>query len=276
MPIRRPEPDALDWYLDYVAQQHVTSNEGGQLERDGSEITEGTICWGLNHQYQCPESGDNFRPWRRAAVNPPEEGQPGISVCWQMRQLIESIHDQQYPRDLQADIPPVTDGKRRNHRSGVKLRARRERAAQRANQALSSTATSCSSSSRHRPRPDHEAMLRHLLRGTRPQDTTLQTHRGAALCYEDVVSNPEAAGEVGADCWTLERIQTQYRREGRSRVRYDLLPTMREGHRPAGWDAWGRPWAFMNSAMPATKERRLRHPPERDGRPTLRMKWRLC
>ncbi len=23
---------------------------------------------------------------------------------------------------------------------------------------------------------------------------------------------------------------------------------MREGHSPAGWDAWGRPWAFMNIA----------------------------
>ncbi len=165
-----------------------------------------------------------------------------------MRQLIESIHDQQYPRNLQADIPPVTDGKRRDRRSGVKLRARRERAAQKANQALSSIATSCSSSPRHRSRPDHEAMLRHLLRGTRRQDTTLQTHKGAALCYEDVVSNPEAAGEVGAHCWTLERIQTQYKREGWSKVRYDLLPTMREGHSPAGWDAWGRPWAFMNMA----------------------------
>ncbi len=52
-----------------------------------------------------------------------------------MRQLIESIHDQQYPRNLQADILPVTDGKRRNRCSGVKLRARRERAAQRANPA---------------------------------------------------------------------------------------------------------------------------------------------
>ena len=57
-------------------------------------------------------------------------------------------------------------------------------------------------------------MLKHLLRGTRPQQTTLQTHRGAALSYEDAVSNPEAAGEEGADCWTLEQIQTQYRRGG--------------------------------------------------------------
>ena len=153
-----------------------------------------------------------------------------------MRQLIESIHDQQYPRNLQADIPPVTDGKRRHRRSGVKLGARRERAAQRANQALSSTATSCSSSSRHRSRPDHEAMLRHLLRGTRPQDTTLQTHKGAALCYEDVVSNPEAAGEVGAHCWTLERIQTQYKREGRSKVfgTTFCLPCVRDTARQAG------------------------------------------
>ncbi len=188
------EPDALDWYLDHVAQQHVTSNEGGQLEREGSEITEGTIRWGLNHQYRWPKPRDNFRPWHRASVNPPEEGQPGISVRWQMRQLIESIHDQQYPRDLQADVPPVTNGKRCNRRSGVKLRARRERAAQRANQALSSTATSCSSSSRHKSRADHETMLKHLLRGTHPQQTTLQTHRGATLCYEDVVSDPEAAG----------------------------------------------------------------------------------
>ncbi len=45
------EPDALDWYLDHVAQQHVTSGEGGQLEREGSETAEGTIRWGLNHQY---------------------------------------------------------------------------------------------------------------------------------------------------------------------------------------------------------------------------------
>ncbi len=241
------EPNALDWYLDHVVQQHLTSNEGGQLEREGSEITEGTIRWGLNHQYQWPGQRDNFRPWRHASVNPPEKGQPGISVRWQMRQLIESIHDQ-HPRDLQADIPPVTDGKRRNRRSGVKLRARSKRAAQRVNQALSSTATSCSSSSRRDSRVDYEAMLKHLLRGTRPQQTTLQTHRGAALCYEDAVSNPEAAGETGADCWMLERIQTQYNREGRSRIRYDLLPTMREGHSPAGWDAWGRSWAFMNIA----------------------------
>ncbi len=165
-----------------------------------------------------------------------------------MRQLIESTHDQQYPRSLQADIPPVTDGKRRNRRSGIKLRARRERAAQRAYQALSSMATSCSSNSRHASRADQEAMLNHLLRGTRPQQTTLQTHRGAALSYEEAVSDLEAAGEEGAACWTLERIQTQYRREGQSRIRYDHLPIMREGHSPAGWDAWGRPWAFMNIA----------------------------
>ncbi len=79
-------------------------------------------------------------------------------------------------------------------------------------------------------------MLKHLLRGTHPPQTTLQTHRGAALSYEDVVSTPEARGEGGAECWTLERIQTQYRREGRSRIRYDHLLTMREGHSPAGWD----------------------------------------
>ena len=89
-------------------------------------------------------------------------------------------------------------------------------------------------------------MLKHLLRGTRPQQTTLQTHRGAALSYEDADSTPETVGEGGADCWTLERIQTQYRQEGRCRIRYDRLPTMQEGHSPAGWDAWGRPWAFMN------------------------------
>ncbi len=91
-------------------------------------------------------------------------------------------------------------------------------------------------------------MLKHLLRGTRPQQTTLQTHRGAALSYKDAVSTSEAVGEGGADCWTLERIQTQYRREDQSRIRYDRLLTMREGHSPAGWDAWGRPWAFMNIA----------------------------
>ena len=79
------EPDALDWYLDHVAQQHVTSSEGGQLEREGSETAEGTIRCRLNHQYQWPEQGDNFQPCRRALVNPPEEGQPGISVRWQMR-----------------------------------------------------------------------------------------------------------------------------------------------------------------------------------------------
>ncbi len=205
------EPDALDWYLDHVAQQHVTSREGGQLEREGSETTEGTIRWGLNHQYRWPEWRDSFQPCRRPLVNGPEEGQPGISVRWQMRQLIENIHDQQYPRDLQADVPPVTDGKRRNRRSGVKLRARRERAVQKAHNAPSSTATSCSSNSRHTARADQEAMLKHLLRGTRPQQTTLQTHRGAALSYEDTVTTPEAVGEEGSDCWTLERIQTQYR-----------------------------------------------------------------
>ena len=167
---------------------------------------------------------------------------------WQMRQLIENNHDQQYPRDLQADIPPVTDGKRCHRCSGVKLRARRERAVQRAHHAPSSTATSCSSSSRHTLWADQEAMLKHLLRGTRPQQTTLQTHKGAALSHEDAVSTPEAVGEGGADCWTLERIQTQYRRKGQSIIRYDRLPTMREGHNPAGWDAWGHPWAFMNIA----------------------------
>ncbi len=240
------EPDALDWYLDHLAQQHVTSGEGGQLEREGPETAEGTIRWGLNHQYRWPERRDSFQPCRRTLINSPEEGQPGISVRWQMCQLIESIHGQQYPRNLQADIPPVTDGKRRNRRSGVKLHARRERAAQRAYQALSSTATSCSSNSRRTSRADQEAMLKHLLRGTRPQQTTLQTHRGAALSYEEAVSDLEAMDEEGADCWTLERIQTQYRREGQSRIRYDRLPTMREGHSPAGWDAWGRPWAFMN------------------------------
>ncbi len=242
------EPDALDWYLYHVAQQHVTSCEGGQLEKEGSETAEGTIRWGLNHQYRWPERRDSFQPCRRALVNAPEEGQPGISVHWQMRQLMENIHDQQYPRDLQADVPPFTDGKRRNRRSGVKLRARRERAAQRAHHAPSSTATSCSSSSRHTLWADQEAMLKHLLRGTRPQQTTLQTHKGAALSHEDAVSTPEAVGEGGADCWTLERIQTQYRRKGQSIIRYDRLPTMREGHNPAGWDAWGHPWAFMNIA----------------------------
>ncbi len=241
------EPDPLDWYLDHVAQQHVTSCEGGQLEREGSETTEGTIRWGLNHQYRWPERGDSFQPHCRALVNPPEEGQPGVSMHWQMRQLIESIHDQCYPRNLQADIPPVTDGKRRHRRSGVKLRARRERAAQKAHHAPSSTATSCSSSSKRTPWADQEAMLKHLLRGTRPLQTTLQTHRGAALSYEDVVSTPEARGKkvpnVGR--WNGFRHNT----DGRAARGFtDRLPTMHEGHRPAGWDAWGRPWAFMNIA----------------------------
>ncbi len=62
------EPDALDWYLDHTAQQHVTSSEGGQVEREGSETTEGTIRLGLNHQYRLPERLDNFRPWRSASV----------------------------------------------------------------------------------------------------------------------------------------------------------------------------------------------------------------
>ncbi len=189
------EPDTLDRYLDHVAQQHVTSHEGGQLEREGSETAEGTIRWSLNHQYRWPKQRDSFQPCHRTLVNSPEEGQPGISVRWQMRQLIESIHDQQYPRNLQADVPPVTDGKRCNRRSGVKLRARRERAAQMAHHAPSSTATSCSSSSRHTSWAEQEAMLKHLLRGARPQQTTLQTHRGAALSYEDAVSTPEAVGE---------------------------------------------------------------------------------
>ncbi len=87
------EPDALDWYLDHVAQQHVTSDEGDPIEREGSETAEGIIHWGLNHQYRWPERGDNFQPCRRVSVNSPEEGQPGISVRWQMRQLIENIHD---------------------------------------------------------------------------------------------------------------------------------------------------------------------------------------
>ncbi len=139
------EPDVLDWYLDHVAQQHVTSREGGQLEREGSETAEDTIRWGLNHQYRWPEPGDNFQPCRHALVNPPEEGQPGISVRWQMRQLVESIHGRHYPRDFQTDIPPATGEKRRHRRSGTKLRTRRERAAQRAHPAPSSTATSCSS-----------------------------------------------------------------------------------------------------------------------------------
>ncbi len=154
-----------------------------------------------------------------------------------MRQLEESIHVRHYPRSLQADIPPITNGKRRHRRSGVKLRTRRERAVQRAHPAPSSTATSCSSSSKHTSWTDQEAMLKHLLRGMRPQQTTLQTHRGAALSFEDAVSTPEASGERGAECWTLERIQMQYKREGRSVIRYDRLPTMREGHSPAGWDA---------------------------------------
>ncbi len=242
------EPDALDWYLDHVAQQHVTSSEGGQIERDGSETAEGTMRWGLNHQYRWPDRRDSFQPCRRALVNAPERGQAGISVRWEMRQYMESIHDQQCPNTLQADVPPVTDGKRRNRRSGVKLRARRERAAQRALHAPSSTATSCSSASYHTAQTNQEAMLKHLLRGTRSSRTTLQTHRGAALSYEEAVSDPEAAGERGASCWTLERILLQYRREGQSRIRYDRLPTMRAGHSPAGWDAWGRPWAFMNIA----------------------------
>ncbi len=89
-------------------------------------------------------------------------------------------------------------------------------------------------------------MLKHLLRGTRPQQMTFQTHRGASLSFEDAVSTPQAAGGEGTEFWTLERIQTQYRWEGRSEIQYEYLPTMREGHSPAGWDAWGRPWAFMN------------------------------
>ncbi len=165
-----------------------------------------------------------------------------------MRQLIENIHDQCYPRSLQADIPPVTDGKRCNRRSGVKLQARRERAAQRVHHAPSSTATSCISSSKRTSRADQEAVLKHLLRGTHPPQTTLQTHRGAALSYADVVSTAEVKGDEGAECWTLEWIHMQYRREGRSWIRYDHLPTMHEGHSPAGWDVWGRPWAFMNIA----------------------------
>ncbi len=68
------EPDALDWYLDHVAQQHVTSDEGDPIEREGSETAEGIIHWGLNHQYRWPERGDNFQPCRRVSVNSPEEG----------------------------------------------------------------------------------------------------------------------------------------------------------------------------------------------------------
>ncbi len=121
------ESDASDWYLDHVAQQHVTSREGGQLERESSQTAEGTIRWGLNHQYQWPNPGDIFQPCRCTLVNTPEEGQPGISVRWQLCQLIESIHVRHFPRDLQADIPPATDGKRRHRRSGTKMHARRER-----------------------------------------------------------------------------------------------------------------------------------------------------
>ncbi len=72
-------------------------------------------------------------------------------------------------------------------------------------------ATSCSSSSKRTSWADQEAMFKHLLRGTRPQQTTLQTHRGVALSFEDAVSVPQAAGEEGTECWTLERIQMQYR-----------------------------------------------------------------
>ncbi len=32
-------------------------------------------------------------------------------------------------------------------------------------------------------------------------------------------------------------------------IRYDHLLTMRKGHSPAGWDARGCPWAFMNVAQ---------------------------
>ncbi len=65
------EPDALDWYLDHVDQQHVTSRQGGQLEREGAETAEGTIRWGLNHQYRWPDQGDTFLPCCCALVNPP-------------------------------------------------------------------------------------------------------------------------------------------------------------------------------------------------------------
>ncbi len=78
--IAKGEPDMLDWYLDHVAQRHVTSREGGQLEREGSETAEGTIRRGPNHQYRWPAQGDTFRPHHHALVNSPEEGQPGISV----------------------------------------------------------------------------------------------------------------------------------------------------------------------------------------------------
>ncbi len=32
-------------------------------------------------------------------------------------------------------------------------------------------------------------------------------------------------------------------------ITYDRLLAIRPGHRPIGWDAWGRPWAFMNIAV---------------------------
>ncbi len=66
--------------------------------------------------------------------------------------------------------------------------------------------------------------------------------------FKDAVHTSQDAGRDGTECWTLERAQTQYRWEGRSAIQYDHLPTMREGHSPAGWDAWGCPWAFMNVA----------------------------
>ncbi len=53
-----------------------------------------------------------------------------------------------------------------------------------------------------RPRGDAETSIER----DAPSTTTLQTHRGAALSYEDAVSTPEAVGEEGAECWMLEQI----------------------------------------------------------------------
>ncbi len=67
------------------------------------------------------------------------------------------------------------------------------------------------------------------------------------------MSTPQAAGEEGAECWTLERIQTQYRREGRSVIWYDHLPTMCEGHSAILLDPRHRMRAHLDVRFPGTR-----------------------
>ncbi len=86
-----------------------------------------------------------------------------------------------------------------------------------------------------------------------------------ALTYEDTYVG--RGKEKGLECWSMARVIEEYRQLGKSMVDYATLPYMRTGRRPAGWDAWGRPWTLLDIAeKDLAGDRGIWHHPHTNGR----------